>query len=167
MARYEKTLKILGVCVVGGCLQIALALVGGACSEDWPRDAAIEFTKAYFQRDPAIAGRICREHLDVHAIDDDRQQAAEAARSRGLGFSYVTSVVYHIKTETVYAPDTGTEADVRIRGKRRVSINPVYPLVAILFDIGEVHRIDESLRVIKEENQWKVCEPYGSVFQDT
>jgi len=167
MEKYGKALKILGVLAVGGCIQVLLVLIGTACVSDWPGSAAIEFTRAHFQKDPAIADRICRAHstdADIFAIEDDRQRTAETAISRGFDFTYMTSMVYHVKTKTDYISDT--EATVHLTGKRRVSINPVYFIVSILFNIGEAHRIDETVTVIKEGDLWKVCEDYSSVFQD-
>jgi len=67
--------------------------------------------------------------------------------------------LYDIETETLSKKDN--EAQVRITGKIRRSINPVYTIVAKLFDIGETHEVDEIINVIKEDGKWKVC---GSLF---
>ncbi len=168
MARYEKILKIAGVLVVGGGIQVLLILMGTALHRDWPGTAAIEFTRDYFQKDPGISDRMCKTFLteaDVYAIVDQRQLALEEGQARGFGFSAMTSMIYHAKTETDYVSDS--EATVRLTGKRRASIHPVYFLVAVLFDIGEKHGIDETVTVVKEGEQWKVCERLASVFQDT
>lgn len=167
MAKYEKILKVLGVIVVGGGVQVLLVLLGNAFYKDLPSNVAVEFTKAYFQKDPVMAERMCKVRLvdDIMlAIEDDRARVADEARSRGFGFSNMTYLAYHLKTKTDYISET--EASVRLTGKRRVSINPVYPYVAILFDIGQVHGIDETITVVKEDDQWKVCESLSSIFQD-
>ena len=67
--------------------------------------------------------------------------------------------LYHIQTETITKGDT--EAQIRITGKIRVAINPVYPIVAKLFNLSATHEVDEKLNVIKEDGKWKVC---GNLF---
>lgn len=167
MAKYARILKVLGVILIGGGVQALLVLLGNAFYKDLPSVGAIEFTRAYFQKDPAMAERMCEDPLadDVlFAMDDDRMRAASEARSRGFGSANMTYLAYRIKTKTNYISET--EASVRLTGKRRVSINPIYPYVAILFDLGEAHGIDETVKMVKQGGQWKVCESLSSVFQD-
>ena len=159
MTRYDNILKILGVIAIAGCVQLLLILLSQATYRDLPGDAVIEYSKAYYRLDPEGMGRrMCAARLDddgMLAIDDYRHHMAEEARARGLGLSNLTYLAYHLATETERISDT--EAKVRLTGKRRVSINPVYPLIAVLFGIGQVHPIDEIVPVIKEGDQWKVC----------
>ena len=67
--------------------------------------------------------------------------------------------LYHIETEVL--SQTDSDAKVRITGKRRVAINPVYSAVAKAFDIGGIYDVDETIHVIKEDGKWKVC---GDLF---
>jgi len=67
--------------------------------------------------------------------------------------------LYHIETEIITQNDT--EAQIRITGKRRVAINPAYPIVTKVFDIGGTYDVDETIDVKKEEDKWKVC---GDLF---
>ena len=67
--------------------------------------------------------------------------------------------LYHIQTQTISKKEN--EAQIRITGKIRVSINPVYAIVANLFNIGATHEVDDIINVIKEDGKWKVC---GNLF---
>lgn len=148
-------------------MQILLLILAAATAEDWPGKAATEFTRAYLQLDPAMADRLCQAHsteADIYAMDDARQKALEEANARGLGFKTMTSMIYHVKTKTEYISET--EAHVRLTGKKRMSINPVYFLVSVIFNIGEVRAVDETLSVVKEGDQWKVCERFSDAFEN-
>lgn len=165
MMKYNKSIKIIVVLLVGGCVQILLALLGSACVKDSPGKVAVEFAKTYFQLDKSMSDLICMEYRrvgDTDAVDEYIHSIAEKARERGFGHSFMRNKLYHIETETDYHNDT--EATVRITGKRRISINPVYTYIANLFNIGEIYEIDETVRAIKEEGKWKVCENLSSVF---
>jgi len=168
MTKYNKYIQIIVVLLIGGCVQILLALLGFACVKDSPGKVALEFTNAYFQLDESMSDLLCMEYRkvgDTDAVDEYIHSIAEKARERGFGRSFMQSKLYHMETETNYR--SNTEADVRITGKRRISINPVYAYVANLFNIGEVYRIDETVRVIEEEDKWKVCADLSSVFGNT
>ena len=88
-------------------------------------------------------------------VDEYLYFAAKTAIERGFDINFLKNKLYHIETETISKNDT--EARIRITGKIRVAINSVYPVVAKLFDIGSTHEVDEIIRVIKEDGQWKVC----------
>jgi hypothetical protein len=67
--------------------------------------------------------------------------------------------LYHIETEIISQNDT--DAQIRITGQRRVAINPVYPIVTKVFNIGGTYNVDETINVKKEDGKWKVC---GDLF---
>ena len=109
-----------------------------------------------------MAERICKERLiseDVDVVDQYIYLAGEEAKKRGFDISFMKNQLYHIETEIISQNDT--EAQVRITGKKRVAINPVYPIVTKMFDIGGTYEVDDIIHVKKEDGKWKVC---GDLF---
>lgn len=167
MGKRNKRLTIIVALLAAGCVPVLLFILGITFAEDSPRKEAVAFAKAYFAKSPLMVDRICkarRTGADLYAIDDLLQDTADEARARGVGLNFMASMLYRIDTETEYV--TESEANVRITGKRRTAINPIYPYVAIVFNIGETYTVDDTIRMIREDGQWKVCESLSSVFQD-
>ena len=52
---------------------------------------------------------------------------------------------------------TEKKAQVRLEGNKKVAVNPLYFLVARLFDIGETYTVDEVFHAVNEEGVWKIC----------
>jgi type IV secretory pathway TraG/TraD family ATPase VirD4 len=159
MVRLSKTAGIILVLVLGFLVQ---AIFSFADSIDTPRKAVVQFSKAYFKLDKSMAKRICKKRLaseDVDVVDQYIFFAAKEAKEKGFDISFMKNKLYDIKSETIFKKDN--EARVRITGKIRVSINPVYTIVAKLFNIGATHEVDEIINVIKEDGKWKVC---GNLF---
>jgi hypothetical protein len=48
-------------------------------------------------------------------------------------------------------------AEVQITGERRRSSNPVFGAVAKIFLLGDTHKVEGNLTVVKEDDGWKVC----------
>jgi hypothetical protein len=48
-------------------------------------------------------------------------------------------------------------ATVRITGKTRTAINPVFMVIGKLFHLGEYHPVDLTLDMVKEKGKWRVC----------
>jgi hypothetical protein len=68
----------------------------------------------------------------------------------------------HIKTESQMVADNVVE--VRISCNRRRAANLVFALVAKIFSLGETHKVEETLTMVKEDNRWKVCgEPFALI----
>ena len=156
MAQLSRSAGIILVLVLGFLVQLLFSF---ANSIDTPSKAVVQFSKAYFNLDKTMAKRICKERLaseDVDVIDQYIYLAAKEAQERGFGINFMKNKLYHIETETISKKEN--EAQIRITGKIRVSINPVYPIVAKLFNIGATHEVDEIINVIKEDNKWKVCD---------
>jgi hypothetical protein len=133
-----------------------------ADAKDSPNKAVVKFSKAYFLLDKSMKKKICKKQLaseDVDVVDEYLYIAAKTARERGFDINFLKNKLYHIETEILSKNDT--EAQIRITGKIRVALNSVYPVVAKLFGIGSTHEVDEIIRVIKEDGQWKVC---GKLF---
>ena len=159
MVRLSKGAGIILVLIIGLLVQLLFSVVDAI---DTPSKAAVRFSKAYFNLDESMAERICKERLAseyVDVIDQYIYLSAKEAKDRGFGINFMKNKLYHIKTETISKKEN--EAQIRITGKIRIAINPVYPIVAKLFNIGATHEVDEIINVIKEDGKWKVC---GSLF---
>ena len=159
MIQLSRGVGIILVLIVGFLVQVIFSL---ADQRDTPNKAVVEFSKAYFQLDRSMADRICQKQLtidDVDIVDQYLYLAAKEANERGFDVNFVKNKLYHIETETLSKNDT--TAKIRITGKTRVAINPVYPIVAQLFNIGATHEVNQTFNVIKEDSQWKVC---GNLF---
>lgn len=159
MVRLSKSAGIILVLILGFMVQLLFTFTD---SIDSPSKAVVQFSKAYFNLDKSMANKICKKRLATEDVDVIAQYIylrAKEAKERGFGISFMKNKLYHIKTETISKKDN--EAQVRITGKIRVAINPVYPIVAKLFNIGATHEVDETINVIKEDGKWKVC---GNLF---
>ena len=152
-----KNLMIVGfVVVVFVILQGLLISVGKV---DSPKEAAVDFTKAYFMLDGAsMSELLCSEiteNEEVDMVDAYLHSVAEQARSMGFSKSYMRNQLSHVSTEIQMSD--ANKAKVRITGDRFRSINPVYALVGRLFFLIESHEVDETLTLVKEDGSWKVC----------
>ena len=162
MVQLSRSAGIILVLIIGFVVQLIFSV---ADSIDTPNKAVVKFSKAYFELDKSMTERICKKELasgDVDVVDEYLYLAAKTARERGFEINFLKNKLYHIETETI--SKSNNEAQIRITGKIRVAINPVYPVVAKLFNIGSTHDVDEIIRVIKEDGQWKVC---GKLFSLT
>ena len=146
---------VVGVFVVLQGLLIGIS-VGKAGS---PVEAAVDFTKAYFMLDgDSMTELLCREIVENEEVDIvDEYLNSVAVRARMLGFSnnYMRNQLSHVATETEITDDN--KAKVTITGERLRSINPVFALIGRLFFLIESHEFHETLTLVKEDNQWKVC----------
>ena len=144
---------VVGVFVVLQGLLICVARV------DSPVEAAVDFTKAYFMLDgDSMTELLCREIVEdeeVDLVDDYLNSVAEEARSMGFSQSYMQNQLSHISTEVQMTDEN--QAKVKITGERLRSINPVFAIVGKLFFLIESHKVDETLTLVKEDNEWKVC----------
>jgi len=148
-----KIIKISMVIAIGIILQILLIAADDTNS---PEKIAYAFTKAYFSLDKtALMKHTCNELAEgTDVVDQYIQRIEKESKDTGLKL-YTKSLIYHVKTHVISVSDS--EAQVRISGKKRYSINPIYTVVAIVFGIGEVHHFDETIHLINEDGQWKVC----------
>ena len=144
---------VVGVFVV---LQGLLIFVGKV---DSPVEAVVDFTKAYFMLDgDSMTELLCREIVEneeVDIVDEYLNSVANEARSMGFSPSYMRNQLSHVTTETEITDDN--KAKVTITGERLRSINPVFALIGRLFFLIESHEFHETLTLIKEDDQWKVC----------
>jgi len=152
-----KNMMIFGsVIVIAVILQVILISVGKV---DSPAEAAVDFTKAYFMLDgPSMSKRLCAEiaeNEEADMVDQYLNRVADQARSMGFPPDYMRNQLSHIHTEIKM--NDQDNARVRITGKRLRSINPVYALIGNLFFLIEAHKVDVTLTLVKEDDQWKVC----------
>ena len=159
MVHLSRVTGIIIVLIIGLFIQILFAF---ADTRDTPSTAVVEFSKAYFMLDKSMAERICNERQasdEIDVIDQHIYLAEKQASERGFDINLVKYKLDNIETEIITKNDNRTQ--VRITGKRRVSINPVYSIVAKIFDLAATHEINEVINVIKEDGKWKVC---GNLF---
>ena len=155
----NKAAGIIIVLIIGLFIQILFVF---ADTRDTPSTAVVEFSKAYFMLDESMAERICNERQasdEIEVIDQHVYLAEKQASERGFDINLVKYKLYNIETEVITKNDNKTQ--VRITGKRRVSINPLYSIVTKIFDLAATHEIDEVIDVINEDGKWKVC---GDLF---
>ena len=155
MAQMNKVAAIILVLIVGSFVQVSFFF---ADNRETPGRAVAEFSKAYFKIDQSMAARICTERLtsgDVDLVDKYVFMTAQKAKDLGFNIDFMRNKLYDIEIETMSQSDT--KAKIQIPGKRRVAINPVYPFVTKLFNLGATYEVDETINVVKEDGKWKVC----------
>ena len=160
MGGNRKFLKIAAVIFVAFILQIVLVT---ADRHESPGKAAVEFSKAYFKLNKAMEKRLCGEITEdgeSDVVDDYLYRMADQAKSEGFDVSWMKMALIHIETETQMMDDN--VAEVRISCNRRRAANLVFALVAKIFSLGEIHKVEETLTLVKEDDRWKVCgEPFA------
>ena len=135
------------------------AIYLGLESKDTPAKAVVEFAKAYYMLDPAMAKRLCNELRSDEDPDDVDQfvyRVAVEGNKRGFNKCFMRSKLYHIETRTT--PRGDHKALVHFTAKKITAINPVYAIVAQIFKIGETREVDKEFNVVLEDGLWKVCD---------
>ena len=156
MAQMNKIAALILTLIIGIGVQAFFFTID---RQNMPNLAAAEFSKAYFQLDSSMAEKICTERLtsseDVDLVDKYIYLATQEAKERGFNSNFMQYKFYNITTEII--SKSWENAQVRITGKRRVAINPAYPLVTKLFNLGATHEVNETIDLVKENGEWKVC----------
>jgi hypothetical protein len=162
MDRSSKLITFASVVIVALFLQIVLII---SDHHESPGKAAVEFSKAYFKLDKAMAERLCSEMTDdgeSEVVDDYLNRVADEARADGFDVSWMRMSLSHIEIETQMVDDN--TAEVQITCNRRRSVNPVYGIVAKIFFLGETYKVAETLTLVKEDERWKVCgQPFALI----
>jgi hypothetical protein len=139
---------IIGLAVlIAVILQIVFIF---ADRRDTPSKAVVEFAKAYFWLDkPGMTERLCEELRtnDPDVIDRYIHSVADEARERGFGLLYMKNTLSGIETYTLARE--GEKAEIRIVSHRKSPLRS--------FFTGESHKVDEVVRVVRENGRWKVC----------
>jgi len=153
---------LVSVLIIAFILQVVLII---ADHGDSPGKAAVQFSRAYFKLNPSMANWLCSDltaEEDGGVVSDYLYRMADTARARGFEPAWMKMALAHIELETRMI-DAST-AEVHITCSRRRSMNPVFGLVSKIFLLGETHKVDETLTVVKENGRWKVCgEPYSLI----
>ena len=154
---------IIAVVIVAAfILQIVLVM---ADHHESPGKAAVEFSKAYFKLNKDMEKLLCNEITEdgeSEVVKDFLNRVADQARSEGFDPSWMKMALLNIETETQMLDEN--VAEVRINSSRRRAVNPVFALVAKIFDLGEIHKVQETLTLVKEDDLWKVCgEPFALI----
>lgn len=127
-------------------------------AKETPNKTAVKFTKAYFTLDKSMSGYLCKTLApseDENIVDKYIQKAENEAAERGLSPDFMKSRLFNIETETISRTDK--EITLKISADRIVAINPLYALVSKLFQLGKIHKVDDTITVIMEDGKWKVC----------
>ena len=146
--------------VLAVCLQVVFVFAD--CKQSATK-TAVDFSKAYFLLDEDLESYLCEDLVG----DEDETAAtaylcskADEARNRGFNIGMVRKIITHMETETLTQDDAS--ATIHLSGESRTCIHPVFSYVAKLFRIGQKYTFEETLELIKEDGQWKVCgTPYG------
>ncbi|HHP7234521.1 MAG TPA: hypothetical protein ACFCUC_07820 [Desulfobacterales bacterium] len=160
MQQGERFFTIVTVLAIALIVQLAL---GYMAQRENPAEIAVEFTRAYFDLDPAMAEYLCSDFTSDEATDPVQahiHQVADQAREVGFDLNYMRHRLFSVHTEILSLSED--EALVRITAQRKRNINPVYTLIARLFFLGDTEHVDETLKLIQEDGHWKVCgEPFS------
>jgi len=123
-----------------------------------PTKAAVRFTEAYLKLDDSMSQLLCQKYkqeTDGDAMSRYLEYAVGEARAKGLNINMMRSKLYNLKTEII--SQESDKAQIKITGDKKVYVNPVYAVVANIFDLGQTDPFDEVINVVKENNRWKVC----------
>jgi hypothetical protein len=160
MDRGSKFIIFASVVFVAFILQLVLIV---SDHHESPGKAAVEFSKAYFKLNRSMNERLCSDITgEGDVVDDYLNRVADEARADGFDASWMKMALSHIETETEMLDDN--TAEVQITCTRRRSANPLYGIVAKIFFLGETHKVEETLTLVKEDDRWKVCgEPFALI----
>jgi hypothetical protein len=147
--------SILALVVLLGVF-VQVLLVAASCKET-PVRAAEAFTRAFFKLDPAMTERLCADlAADTAAVDNLIHEAANRGRDRGFSPGYMRMQLFHVES-SVLAQDEQT-AQVHLNSEMRRSIHPAFAFFAKMWGLGASYHLDETLDLVKEGDQWKVCD---------
>jgi hypothetical protein len=153
MAKVVKYLPLIVAVLIGLLFQLLFIFWDKA---ETPSKAAMAFAKAYFMLDQhTLTERLCKQPASSEMVDKYLYRTTQKAAQRGFGPGYVKSRIFQMQTHTLERSDD--TAKVRITGKRRSSINPVYEYVGNLFNLTRAYDVEAVLDLVKENGQWKVC----------
>ncbi len=146
--------------VLAVCLQVAFVFLG---HKESATKTATDFAKAYFLLDDDLDTYLCGDL----AGDEEKTPAAAyldakatEAQNRGFGLGMVKKMVTHMHAETLAQDEES--ATIHLEGQSRTCIHPVFTYVAGIFRIGKKYSFEETLELVKEDGQWKVCgTPFG------
>ena len=163
MDQNSRSTAIALTILLGLFLQVLFAW---ADSRESPNQVAVSFAKAYFKLNPSMSEFLCSDMLTADEVDIVEQhihQAIQEVNLQGFGASWGKSMLYEVETHTISRD--ADSATIRLTAQRRKSIQPVFAVVAKLFNLGETHTVDETIELTKEEGRWKICAPVFGLTQ--
>ena len=122
-------------------------------------DAAIPVIKGIKSESEKFAG--AKMSSSIEAMMGDKR-ALQSGTSHFFGENFAKSKLYSVETHTTL--EGYDKAVVSLHGKRRVAINPVYPIISKIFSIGETYTVEAEINLVKEDGQWKVCDDIRTLF---
>ena len=159
MDRGKNIIAFAAVIIIAFILQVVLII---ADKQETPAKAAIAFSQAYFKLDRAMGDYLCNqisEEADGDVVDEYLNRTSEKAKAMGFDLNYMKNALAYIET-TTEMEDENT-ARVKITADRKRYLNPLYGIIAQLFFLTESYAVEETLTLVKEDGQWKVCgEPF-------
>ncbi len=154
MDRFRNLIPLVLVVLLGVLVQVALMAMQ---TKETPAEAAVEFTKAFYQMSPRVTDRMCGDLLeDKTQINDQFYNAVAEARECGFGASYPKMQLFNIHA-VVLAQD-GTSAQVQLHCSMKRAIHPAFAYFLRMWNMGETYHLDEVVDLVKEDGRWKVCE---------
>ncbi len=156
MKQGDRFMTIISVVVIGVILQILLLI---ADNPNTPAKTAVAFTKAYFNLEPSMTDFLCSDYSgngESDIVSEYLTRVAADAKISGFDFNYMRSQLYEVHTEIL--SQDGSAAEVHVTAQRKRNINPIFTLVGKFFFLGETYTVDETLKLIKEDGKWKVCD---------
>ncbi len=153
MSQAGKGSSIVFMIVIGLILQFFLVKIERI---DTPNKAVVEFAKAYFRFDPAMAERLCDERKapeDFDVVDKYIRSAINEAKERGFGPGYIKSRLSEIKTETMKRDKKS--ARIKFTCARKESL-------LRSFFAPKTYHVSQVVDVALEDGVWKVC---GDIFE--
>ena len=160
MVRGKIIIAFAAVFIIAFILQVVLII---ADKQETPAKTAIAFSRAYFKLDRAMGDYLCnqiREEAEGDVVDEYLNRTAVEAQAMGFDLSYMKKALSHIET-AIEMEDENT-AMVKITADRKRYLNPLFGVIAQLFFLTESHGVEETLTLVKEDDQWKVC---GAPFE--
>ena len=155
MDQGTKFLAFASIIIIAVILQVGLII---ADDRESPAQTAVCFANAYFKLDESMGQYLCKELIEDEEADvvgDYLHQVAEDARAMGFKKNYMKTLLGHVETRTEMQDEN--TAIVRIKGERSRYLNPVFGVIATMFFLTESYEVDKTLKIVKEDGQWKVC----------
>ena len=160
MDRAKNIIAFAAVIVIAFILQVVLVI---ADKQETPAKAAIAFSRAYFKLDRAMGDYLCNqisEQAEGDVVDEYLDRISQEAEAMGFDLNYMKKALSHI--ETVTEIEDENTARVKITADRKRYLNPLFGIIAQLFFLTESYGVEETLTLVKEDGQWKVC---GAPFE--
>jgi hypothetical protein len=146
--------------VIGITAVLQLALIGIDCHQT-PVEVAKAFASEYYYLDGNMQNHLCTDLAkDGELVDNYLYSKKKEASQQGFSTKYLRRKFTELHVHVVESDKD--KMTVHLMGTTRVCINPAFMVVGELFGIGKDYPVDETLDLVKEGNQWRVCgTPFG------